>query len=132
MNSFTETVDVETVEKPKPKPKSQIVKPNKDNVVELRGNKNIISVLTSEFLKSKECDAILKECVLELWLNSDVVGQSDKGRKKKKLREATQQNLPMNEKGWPYTKVLELTQPIYCYHEKVTCLLLRPIRRCLP
>ena len=110
MNSFTETVDVETVEKPKPKPKSQIVKPNKDNVVELRGNKNIISVLTSEFLKSKECDAILKECVLELWLNSDVVGQSDKGRKKKKLREATQQNLPMNEKGWPYTKVLELTQ----------------------
>ena len=49
MNSFTEAVDVETLTKPKPRDK-KISKPNKDNVVELVGNKQIVSILTSPFL----------------------------------------------------------------------------------
>ena len=102
MNSFTDT-EIDTLELPKieEKPKQEnIVQPDEQNIVKFVGNKNIVSALTSQFFAEKECDAIIKECVKELWEDSSL----------KKIRKATQQSLPMNDKGWPYTKVLELAK----------------------
>ena len=102
MNSFTDT-EIDTLELPKveEKPKEEnIVQPDDKNVIKLVGNKNIVSILTSQFFAEKECDAIVKETVKELWVDSSLKG----------VRKATQQSLPMNDKGWPYSKVLELAQ----------------------
>ena len=65
MNSFTDT-EIDTLELPKieEKPKQEnIVQPDEQNVVKLVGNKNIVSILTSQFFAEKEGDAIMKECV---------------------------------------------------------------------
>ena len=108
MNSFTDT-EIDTLEIPKKEEeektaikaaKENIVEPDDKNVVKLVGNKNIVSILTSQFFAEKECDAIVKETVKELWVDSSLKG----------VRKATQQSLPMNDKGWPYSKVLELAQ----------------------
>ena len=100
MNDFTQGVEVETVETPPIPKENHIVEPDNKNVVQLKGNKNIVSVLTSQFLNEKECDAIMKECVKELWLDNSI----------KKIRKANQQQLPMNDKGWPYLKILEIVK----------------------
>ena len=62
MNSFTDS-EIDTLELPKieEKPKQEnIVQPDEKNIVKLVGNKNIVSILTSQFFAEKECDAILK------------------------------------------------------------------------
>ena len=104
MSTFTDS-EIDTLELPKEEKKEEtqeknIVEPDDKNIVKLVGNKNIVSILTSQFFAEKECDAIVKETVKELWIDSSL----------KKVRKATQQSLPMNDKGWPYTKVLELAQ----------------------
>ena len=106
MNTFTDS-EIDTLELPKKEEEKKeepqeknIVEPDDKNIVKLVGNKNIVSILTSQFFAEKECDAIVKETVKELWIDSSLKG----------VRKATQQSLPMNDKGWPYTKILELAQ----------------------
>ena len=104
MSTFTDS-EIDTLELPKEEEKKEktqenIIEPDDKNIVKLVGNKNIVSILTSQFFAEKECDAIVKETVKELWVDSSLKG----------VRKATQQSLPMNDKGWPYTKVLELAK----------------------
>ena len=57
MNSFTDS-EIDTLELPKieEKPKQEnIVQPYEKNIVKLVGNKNIVSILTSQFFAEKEC-----------------------------------------------------------------------------
>ena len=70
MNSFTDT-EIDTLEIPKKEEEKtaikaaeeNIVQPDDKNIVKLVGNKNIVSILTSQFFAEKECDAIVKETV---------------------------------------------------------------------
>ena len=102
MSTFTDS-EIDTLELPKKEEEKKeepqeknIVEPDDKNIVKLVGNKNIVSILTSQFFAEKECDAIVKETVKELWVDSSLKG----------VRKATQQSLPMNDKGWPYTCLL--------------------------
>ena len=55
MNSFTDS-EIDTLELPKieEKPKQEnIVQPDEKNIVKLVGNKNIVSILTSQFFCRK-------------------------------------------------------------------------------
>ena len=58
--------------KKKKNPRKNIVEPDDKNIVKLVGNKNIVSILTSQFFAEKECDAIVKETVKELWVDSSL------------------------------------------------------------
>ena len=65
MSKFTDT-EIDTLELPKEEEKKEetqeknIVEPDDKNIVKLVGNKNIVSILTSQFFAEKECDAIVK------------------------------------------------------------------------
>ena len=85
MSAFTDS-EIDTLELPKEEEKKEktqenIIEPDDKNIVKLVGNKNIVSILTSQFFAEKECDAIVKETVKELWIDSSL----------KKVRKATQQ-----------------------------------------
>ena len=71
MSTFTDS-EIDTLELPKEEEKKEknIIEPDDKNIVKLVGNKNIVSILTSQFFAEKECDAIVKETVKELWVDS--------------------------------------------------------------
>ena len=68
MSTFTDS-EIDTLELPKEEKKEKtqenIIEPDDKNIVKLVGNKNIVSILTSQFFAEKECDAIVKETVKE-------------------------------------------------------------------
>jgi len=78
------------------------VQPN----VQLKSNNQFCSILHAQFFDNKQCDAIVNNLVEELWLQGETVG----GGINKKVRNVEQQVLPINDKGWPLTRILELAQ----------------------
>ena len=91
-----------------PKKKTKTPKIEKNPIapqqVNLQANKEFCSVLHATFFEPKQCDAIVKECIDELWMSGETVG----GGVNKKVRNVEQQVLPINQKGWPLTRILEL------------------------
>ena len=72
--------------------------------VNLQANNQFCSVLHTSFFDPKQCNAMIKACVDELWMSGETVG----GGVNKKVRHVEQQILPINDKGWPLTRILEL------------------------
>lgn len=91
----------------KKQPVSQPVQqPTQQNQVQLKANNQFCSILHATFLDKKQCDAIIKQLVEELWMSGETIG----GGVNKKVRNVEQQVLPINDKGWPLTRILELAQ----------------------
>jgi len=79
---------------------------NQQSKVQLQANNQFCSILHTTFFDKKQCDAMIKACVDELWMSGETVG----GGVNKKIRHVEQQILPINEKGWPLTRILELAK----------------------
>ena len=91
----------------KKQPVSQPVQqPTQQNQVQLKANNQFCSILHATFFDKKQCDAITKQLVEELWMSGETIG----GGVNKKVRNVEQQVLPINDKGWPLTRILELAQ----------------------
>ena len=93
----------------KTKKKTKAVKKTKKTTpasVQLQANNQFCSVLHTSFFDKKQCDAMIKACVEELWMSGETVG----GGVNKKVRHVEQQVLPINDKGWPLTRILELAK----------------------
>ena len=80
------------------------VNPTQPTQVNLSANNQFCSVLHATFFEPKQCDAIVKACVEELWMSGETIG----GGVNKKIRNVEQQVLPINQQGWPLTRILEL------------------------
>ena len=80
------------------------VNPTQPAQVNLSANNQFCSVLHATFFEPKQCDAIVKACVEELWMSGETIG----GGVNKKIRNVEQQVLPINQQGWPLTRILEL------------------------
>jgi PKHD-type hydroxylase len=89
----------------KTKTKKNIKEPENDGV-QIKSNDQFCSILHAQFFDNKQCDAIVDKLVEELWLSGETIG----GGVNKKVRNVEQQVCPVNEKGWPITRVLELAQ----------------------
>ena len=82
------------------------VDPNNAPKVSLNANNQFCSVLHTTFFNPVQCDAILKQCVEELWMSGETVG----GGVNKKVRNVEQQVMPIDQKGWPLTRILDLAK----------------------
>jgi len=80
--------------------------PTQPNQVSLQANNQFCSILHATFFDSKQCDAITNQAVEELWMSGETIG----GGVNKKVRHVEQQVLPINDKGWPLTRILELAK----------------------
>ena len=80
------------------------VNPTQPTQVNLSANNQFCSVLHATFFEPKQCDAIIDQCVDELWMSGETIG----GGVNKKVRNVEQQVLPINQQGWPLTRILEL------------------------
>ena len=90
--------------KTKKQPEQPQVNPTQPTQVNLSANNQFCSVLHATFFEPKQCDAIVKACVEELWMSGETIG----GGVNKKIRNVEQQVLPINQQGWPLTRILEL------------------------
>ena len=79
---------------------------NQQSKVQLQANNQFCSILHTTFFDKKQCDAITNQAVEELWMSGETIG----GGVNKKIRHVEQQVLPINEKGWPLTRILELAK----------------------
>ena len=79
---------------------------NQQSKVQLQANNQFCSILHTTFFDKKQCDAITNQAVEELWMSGETIG----GGVNKKVRHVEQQVLPINEKGWPLTRILELAK----------------------
>ena len=82
------------------------VDPNNAPKVNLNANNQFCSVLLTTFFSPTQCDAIIKQCVEELWMSGETVG----GGVNKKVRNVEQQVMPIDQKGWPLTRILDLAK----------------------
>ena len=87
-------------------PKTPIANPTQPAQVQMQANNQFCSILHASFLDSKQCDAIVGQAVEELWMSGETIG----GGVNKKVRNVEQQVLPINDKGWPLTRILELAK----------------------
>ena len=62
--------------------------------------------LHTTFFNPVQCDAIVKQCVEELWMSGETIG----GGVNKKVRNVEQQVMPIDQKGWPLTRILDLAK----------------------
>ena len=92
------------ITKTKKQPEQPQVNPTQATQVNLSANNQFCSVLHATFFEPKQCDAIVKACVEELWMSGETIG----GGINKKIRNVEQQVLPINQQGWPLTRILEL------------------------
>mgnify|MGYP003142479459 FL=1 len=90
--------------KKQPKQKSDVKQPTQPTQVQLNANNQFCSILHASFFQPNQCDAIVKQCVDELWMSGETIG----GGVNKKVRNVEQQVLPINQQGWPLTRILEL------------------------
>ena len=74
--------------------------------VSLNANNQFCSVLHTTFFNPVQCDAIVKQCVEELWMSGETIG----GGVNKKVRNVEQQVMPIDQKGWPLTRILDLAK----------------------
>jgi len=90
------------------KPKQVVTKEenNQQAKVQLKANNQFCSILHTSFFDSKQCKAIVNQAVDELWMSGETIG----GGVNKKIRHVEQQVLPINDKGWPLTRILELAK----------------------
>lgn len=79
---------------------------NQQSKVQLQANNQFCSILHTTFFDKKQCDAITNQAVEELWMSGETIG----GGVNKKVRHVEQQVLPINEKGWPLIRILELAK----------------------
>ena len=82
------------------------VDPNNAPKVSLNANNQFCSVLHTSFFNPVQCDAIVKQCVEELWMSGETIG----GGVNKKVRNVEQQVMPIDQKGWPLTRILDLAK----------------------
>ena len=82
------------------------VDPNNAPKVNLNANNQFCSVLHTTFFNPVQCDAIVKQCVEELWMSGETIG----GGVNKKVRNVDQQVMPIDQKGWPLTRILDLAK----------------------
>ena len=82
------------------------VDPNNAPKVNLNANNQFCSVLHTTFFNPVQCDAIVKQCVEELWMSGETIG----GGVNKKVRNVEQQVMPIDQKGWPLTRILDLAK----------------------
>ena len=92
--------------KTKKQPEQPKVNPTQPVQVNLNANNQFCSVLHATFFEPKQCDAIIDQCVDELWMSGETIG----GGVNKKVRNVEQQVLPINQQGWPLTRILELAK----------------------
>ena len=79
---------------------------NQPSKVQLKANNQFCSILHATFFDKTQCKAITDQAVEELWMSGETIG----GGVNKKVRHVEQQVLPINEKGWPLTRILELAK----------------------
>ena len=82
------------------------VDPNNAPKVNLNANNQFCYVLHTTFFNPVQCDAIVKQCVEELWMSGETIG----GGVNKKVRNVEQQVMPIDQKGWPLTRILDLAK----------------------
>ena len=82
------------------------VDPNNAPKVNLNANNQFCSVLHTTFFNPVQCDAIVKQCVEELCMSGETIG----GGVNKKVRNVEQQVMPIDQKGWPLTRILDLAK----------------------
>ena len=84
-------------------PKTNPVTPTQAN---LNANNQFCSVLHTTFFTPEQCNALKEQCVEELWMSGETIG----GGVNKKVRSVEQQVMPIDQKGWPLTRILELAK----------------------
>ena len=82
------------------------VNPTQSAQVDLKANNQFCSILHAQFFDSKQCDAIVNQSIEELWMSGETID----GGVNKKVRNVEQQVLPISDKGWPLTRILELAR----------------------
>ena len=92
--------------KKQPKQKSDVKQPTQPTQVQLNANNQFCSILHASFFQPKQCDAIVKQCVDELWMSGETIG----GGVNKKVRNVEQQVMPIDQQGWPLTRILDLAK----------------------
>ena len=88
------------------KQSTQKVSPTKPVQVDLKANNQFCSVLHATFFNPKQCQAMIDQCVEELWMSGETIG----GGVNKKVRNVEQQIMPIDQQGWPLTRILELAK----------------------
>ena len=95
--------------KKQPKQKNNVnptTNPTQPTQVQLNANNQFCSILHASFFQPNQCDAIVKQCVDELWMSGETIG----GGVNKKIRNVEQQVMPIDQQGWPLTRILELAK----------------------
>ena len=82
------------------------VDPNNAPKVNLNANNQFCSVLHTTFFTPEQCNAIKEQCVEELWMSGETIG----GGINKKVRNVEQQVMPIDQQGWPLTRILDLAK----------------------
>ena len=80
--------------------------PTQPTQVQLNANNQFCSILHASFFQPNQCDAIVKQCVDELWMSGETIG----GGVNKKVRNVEQQVMPIDQQGWPLTRILDLAK----------------------
>ena len=94
------------ITKTKKQPEQPQVNATQPTQVQLSANNQFCSILHASFFQPKQCDAIVKQCVDELWMSGETIG----GGVNKKVRNVEQQVMPIDQQGWPLTRILELAK----------------------
>ena len=92
--------------KTKKQPEQPQVNATQPTQVQLSANNQFCSILHASFFQPNQCDAIVDQCVDELWMSGETIG----GGINKKVRNVEQQVMPIDQQGWPLTRILELAK----------------------
>ena len=94
------------ITKTKKQPEQPKVTATQPTQVQLSANNQFCSILHASFFQPNQCDAIVNQCVDELWMSGETIG----GGINKKVRNVEQQVMPIDQQGWPLTRILELAK----------------------
>ena len=74
--------------------------------VNLKANNLFCSIIHTTFFEPKQCDTIVNSLIEELWMSGETIG----GGVNKKVRNVEQQVMPIDQQGWPLTRILDLAK----------------------
>ena len=94
------------ITKTKKQPEQPQVNATQPTQVQLSANNQFCSILHASFFQPNQCDAIVNQCVDELWMSGETIG----GGINKNVRNVEQQVMPIDQQGWPLTRILELAK----------------------
>ena len=94
------------ITKTKKQPEQPQVNATHPTQVQLSANNQFCSILHASFFQPNQCDAIVNQCVDELWMSGETIG----GGINKKVRNVEQQVMPIDQQGWPLTRILDLAK----------------------